>query len=670
MGTNCRFQVFLQGFFYGILSLFIVSCQPSKPQNDAATLTAKSCSTDALGRYKQIVNGKLPDSTTYQEFKKLYISSSSACRNLLIKPITDQLFKISYIHPASVPDIADFYLFLSKDEGLTDRNRATALNRITAYYLFVANNTDSALHYIDLCQKTYGPIFDDSLLKSNHAYLGEAMIRKGKYQEAADHYLKAIALADKIKDSASSAGMSINFANIHSRMGNYEKAIAMRKKALNYFIGKDSNAILICWQGLGTDFGTLRNYDSAMLYNRKCLPLVDMGFSNPSSTQSLYRNIGGLMIGLDQYDSARHYFDMAKALMKQLPYDSVNEMMYVMTSTVAYAPIKNVDAEIEQIKSYIPVYANAGNLDGESDIYYCLYNIAALQHKPAIALSNYKKWDGIQNQLSNRDNQKYIAELETKYQTQRKELKIQLQQKEITQKKANNRLLSSLMILGVLGAVYAFNQIQLKNHRKEANLQLKFTNQLLQHTEEERGRIARDLHDGITHELMLLKNDIKTDNPEIPKKIHALINEVRMISRNLHPVMLEQIGLAASIEHICTRMMEMNQLFISCELNYQQSLSKNEELQLFRIIQEALNNIVKYADAHAAKVTIDEDKNSIHVSIRDNGKGFDVKETLNSKTSFGLLSILQRSKALNGKAEIIATDKGTIITIEIPKGHA
>jgi signal transduction histidine kinase len=115
--------------------------------------------------------------------------------------------------------------------------------------------------------------------------------------------------------------------------------------------------------------------------------------------------------------------------------------------------------------------------------------------------------------------------------------------------------------------------------------------------------------------------------------------------------------------------METNHLFVTSEIEYRNGLDKNGELQLFRMIQEALNNIVKYAGAEAAKVTIRETDKFIYAEVMDNGKGFDVQAAMNSKNSFGLLSLTERSKALNGKTEISSGTNGTIIKIEIPKSN-
>ena len=196
---------------------------------------------------------------------------------------------------------------------------------------------------------------------------------------------------------------------------------------------------------------------------------------------------------------------------------------------------------------------------------------------------------------------------------------------------------------------------------------MNFTKQLLESTEDERKRIASDLHDSISHELLNLKSIFKQDFATVNTKIDSIINDIRGISRNLHPVMFDKIGLEPNIEQLVERIQQQNDFMVSTEINYKGSLNSADELQIYRIIQEALTNIIKYAKAHAGKITMMENKDNILVEIKDNGNGFNVKEALNSGKSFGLHNIIERSRVIGGEAQIQSSAEGTIINIKIKK---
>jgi signal transduction histidine kinase len=260
-----------------------------------------------------------------------------------------------------------------------------------------------------------------------------------------------------------------------------------------------------------------------------------------------------------------------------------------------------------------------------------------------------------------------LQELEVEFETDKKEQAIHLNEKTIT---GNRRLIALLImvivaLLLLIALFFAF-QRRRKLEKEKAQSQL-FTTQLLISIENERKRIATDLHDSVNNELLVVKSGLQKNTPQdTASKIDDLMNHVRAISRNLHPVLFEDLGLQDYIEQLVERVQEHNRFILNAEIDYKNCLPIGDELQLYRIIQEAVSNIIKYAKAQAAIITLNEYKERLVIEIKDNGKGFNVAETLSSNKSFGLHNIIERSKAINGKATIASNPNGTMITIEIP----
>jgi signal transduction histidine kinase len=189
----------------------------------------------------------------------------------------------------------------------------------------------------------------------------------------------------------------------------------------------------------------------------------------------------------------------------------------------------------------------------------------------------------------------------------------------------------------------------------------------MENTEDERMRIAKDLHDSVGHELLNIKNSIHNKFQFTEDKIDHVLKEIREISRNLFPVMFEEIGLKISVEQLLEKIIESDNFYVGNEIKYlPNTLPVKSELQIYRIIQEALSNTRKYAQAESAFVSILQEKDHVLVEIKDNGKGFDVAEALKSGKAFGLLTIQQRCDALQSKAQISSDKNGTNISFQIP----
>jgi two-component system NarL family sensor kinase len=646
------------------LVLSVTACHQKKEQPTGATT---GCDTNLVTQYKSFVAKATDPAALAIDIRSFYQGVPDSCHNTVVRPIFENLFKLVYSNQSTDTIVIPFLKQLSVENTLTIQNRTQALFSIAAYYIYAQRNTSEGLIYVRKAKEGYEDM-NDTLLKTYNSLMGQAMTMQANLQEASRYYLKTIELCEKIKDSASLAANYANYGTVFSRMGDHKKAVEMKKKAMEFFLAQNDNVnnLFIGYIGIGTEFGEMRVYDSALFYYKKALDLTDKGVHDPTSEFDLLINTAAIYMGKGEYDQARIFYGRAKETLDELK-DEQHDRVYTMASAPAFAGVKNVEPEIAKIKSYIPAFLEDQNIESAKDAYYCLYHIYFIQDKNDLALFNYKKYDSLKNILAAEDNKQYVAEMETKYETQKKELKIQVQKKEIKQKNVLNGFLLALLGIAIMTAALIITRIKLKKNKKEAALQKQFTRQLMENTEEERIRIARDLHDGVSQELLVLKNQIRNNHENTNEKIDFIINEIRMISRDLHPVMLEKIGLKSSVQHICEQMMEHNQLFITADIEYHNKLDKNGELQLFRMIQEALNNIVKYAGAEAAKVTIRETDKYILAEIMDNGKGFDVHAAMNSKASFGLLSLMERSKVLNGKTEIHSSASGTLVKIEIPK---
>ena len=200
---------------------------------------------------------------------------------------------------------------------------------------------------------------------------------------------------------------------------------------------------------------------------------------------------------------------------------------------------------------------------------------------------------------------------------------------------------------------------------------------LVEGQEEERKRIAQELHDGLGVLLSATKMQFSTISDKSPEN-KALIEkaskfldqasgDVRKISHNMMPGLLTKLGLYEALEDLFDNLADTRGLNAQIEISgIKERLPENQEIMLYRIIQEMVNNTLKHADAKQIELQINVRQEWLDIRYSDDGKGFDVEEKQEQKT-LGLQNILSRVKFLNGSVSIESSPaKGCVFIMQIP----
>ncbi|MCB0177109.1 MAG: HAMP domain-containing protein [Anaerolineae bacterium] len=203
--------------------------------------------------------------------------------------------------------------------------------------------------------------------------------------------------------------------------------------------------------------------------------------------------------------------------------------------------------------------------------------------------------------------------------------------------------------------------------------------------EEERKRIARDLHDDTVQTLIAIGQRIElikgfADNPaEVRSRLSDLrtmvttaITSVRQFSRDLRPLTLEDLGLAAAMQYLVNQLEQNDGIEVTLEIQGEVADIPNDmEIAIYRILQEALNNVRKHAHATKVSVLARFTPRQIRLSVRDNGRGFDVPDDITDFTSsgnFGLMGLQERAQLFGGSIKIKSyPNQGTIMEMTIPR---
>jgi signal transduction histidine kinase len=204
----------------------------------------------------------------------------------------------------------------------------------------------------------------------------------------------------------------------------------------------------------------------------------------------------------------------------------------------------------------------------------------------------------------------------------------------------------------------------------------KVSKSLIEAQEEERHRIARELHDDLGQELALVKvtldtlreeseDTFKTRLTHVSNQLAAISNTTREISHGLYPTQLEYLGLPKALKRLCDEIQRGKNLSIQAMMgNLPDQLHPSTSLSLYRIAQEALHNIITHSRAKNVEVELVGNSREILLQITDDGMGFDLSQEV---TGLGLANMRQRVQAIGGSLNISSSPKsGTRIEVRVP----
>ncbi|MGB0177981.1 MAG: tetratricopeptide repeat protein, partial [Owenweeksia sp.] len=304
------------------------------------------------------------------------------------------------------------------------------------------------------------------------------------------------------------------------------------------------------------------------------------------------------------------------------------------------------------------------------------------------ALLYYRKYKALSDSLLNTEKVSSISEMQTLYDTEQKEQRIQLlaEQNRTRIAERNFFIAGSIILLLGLTSLFIYYYQRRKIARKNAEIadqkvekllneqEIRSYNAMIAGQEEERQRIATDLHDRLGSMLStvkLLTSSLRMDQePDKHQKLGNLMDdacvEVRRISHNLSTGMVRSFGLKTALEDLCSGISQSK--LIECKLlvyGLEERLEVNTEIGLYRMVQEILNNTLKHAKAKKVIIQINRTEDNLNLTVEDDGVGFDPKLKLSK--GLGLNNLEARAQKLNGTFHIdSAPGRGTICIIDIP----
>lgn len=511
----------------------------------------------------------------------------------------------------------------------------------------------------------------------------------GNYDTAAKYQFKILKLANELKEETFAGITYNNLAFLYDKLKRYDESKKMADVALNIALKNDDKPQMARSYGnMALAYEHLKMFDSAVIaYQTSIKWLKEANDLNGLATA--YNDLGVTYRSVNNDAAALECYQKAYSISGET--GNVSDRAFYASSIGSILVSMNRPAEaFPYLKGALAVAVPDNNLEILRTAYISLSNYYFLQSKPDSAFHYQQLYKDVIDSLYSATSSRQILDLQAGYETEKKVQQISLLNKEnIIQKLSlsRNRILLGITI-GIILAGFGFGFLMYNRNKLKQNARLQeevmrqqeiATEAVIEAEENERKRIARDLHDGVGQmmsaakmNLSLLEENIRMTNDEKAAFDKAVLlvdescKEVRSVSHNMMPNALIKSGLASAVR---TFIDQIESPALKVQLyteGLNESLNKNTETVLYRVLQECVNNVIKHAKASNLDIAIIKDNSGINATIEDNGRGFDTSDK--SKFSgIGLDNMQKRISFLKGTIEWQSSPgAGTLVAIHVP----
>lgn len=559
-------------------------------------------------------------------------------------------------------------------KGLTLNNQAI-LKRMNGEFLESKKMSEKALTYTNT----------NAVKASVYNNLGACNRSLGLHEQAIKYYLSALKLYEKQKDSKKQGTVDNNIGLVFSDLEQFEKAKGYHRKALTVFTKiKDKKGLSESYNNLAIVLASQDSLATAGSFFRKSLR-IEEGLKDKKGIAESLNNVGGVHYYLGAIDSALYYFKKSADMERALKNFSGVAASY---NNIAMVYIEN--KRLPSAKQYIDsAYSYSEKSKVATDLLASLDNYRQYHEASnnfAEANKMMKKYYAVKDSLQKQSSVKDLNELETKYQTAKKEK--MLLEKEIEVKNTRYSLIGVAFLALFIGLVgfLIYRQQKIKNKQQEQEFQLKSAIAAIESQnklQEQRLSISRDLHDNIGAQLTFVissVDNLKYGNQITDGKITNQLTKISDFTKStiieLRDTIWAMNTSEFSFDDLRSRIFNFIEKAKTAKENIAFNFEVDESLKdqkfssiiginLYRTIQEAVNNALKYSDADAITVKVASHYKKIKVEIHDNGKGFHVDKVTHGN---GLNNMVKRIEEIDGSCEIDSHAKqGTTIRILIAK---
>ena len=588
------------------------------------------------------------------------------------------------------------------------------------------SNLEQAIVYAKRSLVKAQLVKNDTFIATSYNSIGNVFQYKTELDSALFYHNKALQIRKKIKDLSGIADSYNNIGIIFDTKAEFDTALTNYFKALYYYeIKQDLEKQAMTNTNIGIVYKAQKDYQKAFHYYNNAYQLY-VKIKNEFGVTISSGNLGSILINFGKYQESLRYSEIAKTGYLKLGYERylgypISNIAFVLDSLHQFkAANENYIQAIKWHEKYKNGYeisltcityanclmkqnkyvesikwSNKGIQFAEkSDAYLLLIQGYKTISKANVSLGKYDQAYAFLNlysigkdSLFANEKTKTVFELEAKYQTEKKEKLLLQKEAEARQK---NTLLIGISILtvfiGLIGFLIYRQQKQKISQQKQeyilkkAIAEIETQNKL----QEQRLNISRDLHDNIGAQLTFIISSVDTikyafdiKNPKLDHKLNGIssfaketIIELRdtIWAMNSNQISFEDLEIRINnyIEKAKEAKDEISFSFFIYEKLKNHMLTSLQGMNIYRTIQEAVNNAIKYADAAQITIDIKTIDSKIAIHVYDNGKGFDIEKI---EFGNGLHNMKKRIEEIAGQFQISSSNKGTRIEILLQKNE-
>lgn len=586
------------------------------------------------------------------------------------------------------------------------------------------SNADSARTYglnaLDLARQLNEPDLEGAALN----YIGITHEAQGNYGEALSYELKALDMSRKSGDEAKTARLLNDIGIVHDEKGDWQKALEYYYEARRIFEHrKDTANTAMVLSNIGIVLKAQKEYQQVIGYYRQASQLYQH-LKHKFGMAACDANLGSVYMMLGRYDSALFYSLRANEAFEQqhvqqflgmtlcntgMTYDKLGRegpaMDYLLRAQTLFEAYDNkkelasvliylggvhrktgrLDEGLQKVERGLAIATKIGAKEQVQDAHREMAELYAARGDYQRAFREHQRYAIVKDSLFQQEKARQVAELQTLYETEKKENSIQLLTQENQLKDFRNTrneliiVLMAVLLLGLVGLGWLWRTrtrlkqeaeiASTKNELKTAQLKAVITSQ-----EEERRRFAADLHDGMGQMISALRLNLSHDPVQQSKVEEAvgILNEmnveIRKIAFNLMPQVLMNSGLTEALTEFANRINRTGKVQISVQsFDLDGSMSAEQKIALYRIGQEWVNNVIKYSGATKISIQLVQHEEELVVTVEDNGNGFDASALYSSEGN-GWKNINSRLGLIRGAIEIDSAPgrAGTTVVVTVP----